>query len=233
MRRMALAFLRPSDAFRGLSAEPWSWAAPAVLVCLLMSLAPQIVYDLHYQRQQVALDTLVDRGLLGAETARAARLRIADDAADRGPGRIAQQVTVSGVTALAFRFILPAALLLMGLRFALASRVGFSAVLGALSLAALPAGLREIVRTPLQYAKGSLDVYFGPAALAGHTRTPGAQALGLLDFFDLWVLALLIVGLAEVGQVSRGRAAALVLPLWLALALLRFGLKASPLGAAF
>lgn len=233
MRRMALVFTRPTEAFRGLAAEPWAWVAPAALVCLLMTVAPQFVYHLHSERQQAALDALIDRGLLTEEQAQEARQRIADDAENRGPAKIAQQVGLGLVGSLAIRFMLPAALLLAGLRFVHASQVRFPAVLGALSLAAMPAGLREIVQAPLQYAKGSLDVYFGPAALVGHTRTIGAQALGLLDVFDLWVLALLVVGLAEVGQVSRPRAAALVLPLWLVLALLRLGLKASPFGAAF
>ena len=119
------------------------------------------------------------------------------------------------------------------MRFALSSPTRFPAVLGVVSLAALPAALREIVRTPLQHAKGSLDVYFGPAAFVGHTRTTGAQALAMLDLFDIWILVLLVMGLAEVGHVPRARAATLVLPLWFVLVLVHLGLKASPLGAAF
>ncbi len=110
-------------------------------------------------------------------------------------------------------------------------RLRYPAVLATLSFAALPALVRELVRTPLQYSKGSLDVYFGPAALVGHTETLGAYALSLIDLFDAWILGLLIVGLADVAQISRSRAAMLVLPLWLVLALLKLGIKATPLGA--
>jgi len=233
LQRMALVFTRPTEAFRDLQPDRWSWLIPALIVSLLMSLAPQFVHDLHYERQQQALESLIERGIVNEDQAQEARQRIADDAAERGVGPITQQVLLGIVSSIAFRFILPAALLLAGLRFVLERRTRFPAVLATLSYAALPAGLRAILRTPLQYAKGSLDVYFSPAAAVGHTRSLGAYALSMFDLFDLWVLALLIVGLAQVGGVSRGRAAGLVLPLWLALVLLRLGLRATPFGAAF
>ncbi len=233
LRRIVLVFTRPAEAFRGLVDDRWSWWVPAVLVSALMTLAPQAVFDLHHERQQAALESLIERGILNEDQAHEARQRIAADAAQRGPLQVGQQALLGLVSSLAFRFILPAALLLAGLRFVLERRVRFAAVLATLSYAALPAGLRAILRTPLQYAKGSLDVYFSPAALVGHTRSFGAYALNMLDFFDLWVLWLLTVGLAEVGGVSRGRAAGLVVPLWLALVLLRLGLRATPFGTAF
>jgi hypothetical protein len=233
IRRMALVFIRPTEAFRGLLHDRWSWLTPAILISTWMSLAPQVLYDLQYERQQAALESLIEHGVLNEEQAHQAQQRIADDAEDRGPVRVIQQVLLSVVSSLAFRFLLPSALLLAGLRFALGRSVRFPTVLAVLSYSALPAALREIIRTPLQYAKGSLDVYFGPAAWVGHTRTLGAYALGMLDLFDLWVLVLLTVGLAEVGGVSRGRAAALVVPLWLVFVLLRLGIKASPFGSAF
>jgi hypothetical protein len=233
LRRMVLVFTRPAEAFRGLQQSRWSWLVPATLVCLLMSLAPQFLHELQYERQQATLDALIERGVLSEAQGHDARQRIADDAAARGPGRVAQQVLLGLVASLAFRFVLPAALLLAGLRFVLERNTRFPVVLATLSFAALPAGLREILRTPLQHAKGSLDVYFGPAALVGHTRSVGAYALSLLDLFDLWVLALLTVGLAEVTGAPRGRVAGLVVPLWLVSVLLRLGLKATPFGAAF
>jgi hypothetical protein len=75
-----------------------------------------------------------------------------------------------------------------------------------------------------------LDVYFSPAVLTG-TQGLGGFALNLLDLFDLWILALIILGVSTVTGMSRGRAAGLVLPLWGFYSLAKFGLKASPLGS--
>ena len=77
---------------------------------------------------------------------------------------------------------------------------------------------------------GHLDIYFGPAALTG-TQNLGGYALGMLDFFDIWILGLTTVGLAATAGISRARAAGLVFPLWFVVCLAKLGIKASPFGA--
>ncbi len=231
-QRFILIFMRPAVAFLGLRGDRWAWVWPALVVGLVLSAAPHFVSDLHFEKQMRALDDLEDRGLLVAEGAQEARARIIERQETTGTGRILTMTGIGVVSTVVLRFLLPGALFLLGLRFVMDSRAGYPAVLAVLAYSALPAAVRELARTPLQKAKGSLEVTFSPAVLAG-TDGVGRYALAQLDLFDLWILALLIMGLARVGMISTARAAALVLPLWLVFTLVKIGLKASPFGASF
>lgn len=231
-QRFGLIFSQPSVAFRGLRESRWVWLWPALVIALCMVIAPQFVSDLQAEKQIRAVDELVDRGLVQEEGADELRQRIREGAEDTGIAKAVLWSTVGTVYKIAFRFLLPAAVLLLGVRFVMAGRARYSEVLAALSFASLPAALREIVRTPLQMSKGDLDVSFGPAMLTG-TDTVSGYALGLIDLFDLWILYLLVIGLAEVGPLSRGRAATLVVPLWIVFSLFKLGMRASPFGSVF
>jgi hypothetical protein len=230
LRRMLLVITQPTAAFRGLATSRLAWLLPALLVALLTVISPQLMPDLLMERQEAMIEDLIDRQLLSEEQAMDARQRLTDQVGDRTTGKVLLQMLLGVVSQVVLRYILPAALLLAGVRFVMEGRAGFSAVLGAVAYSAVPAGIREIIRTPLQLAEGTLDIHFGPAALTG-THTLGGYALGLLDFFDLWIVVLLIVGIATVGPLSRGRAAGLVLPLWILFCLAKIALKASPFGA--
>ncbi len=231
-QRFILIFTQPRAAFLGLRGDRWAWLWPALLIGLVLSAAPQFVADLHFEKQMRSIDALEDKGLLVPEGAQEARDRLAEREDETDPGRMALMIGLGVASTVLLRFMLPAALLLLGVRFVMEGRAGYPAVLAAMSYSALPAALREIIRTPLQMAKGSLDVTFSPAVLTG-TETVGGYALSLLDLFDLWILWLLILGLARVGPISTKRAAALVLPLWLIYSLVKIGIKASPFGAGF
>lgn len=231
-QRFILIFTQPRAAFLGLRGDRWAWLWPALLIGLVLSAAPQFVADLHFEKQMRSIDILEDKGLLVPEGAQEARDRLVERKEETSPGRVVLMTALGAGSTVLLRFMLPAALLLLGVRFVMEGRAGYPAVLAAMSYSALPAALREILRTPLQMAKGSLDVTFSPALLTG-TDTVGGYALSLLDVFDLWILWLLILGLAQVGPISTKRAAALVLPLWLIFSLVKIGIKASPFGASF
>ncbi len=231
-QRFGLVLSQPSVAFRGLRDNRWIWLWPALLIALTMVIAPRFVADLQAEKQIRAVEELVDRGLVEEDSADELRVRIREGAEDKGLAKAILWSAVGVVYKIAFRFLLPAAILLLGVRFVMAGNARYVAVLAALSFASLPAALREIIRTPLQLSKGDLDVAFGPAMLTG-TGSVGGYALGLIDLFDLWILYLLVIGLAEVGPISRGRAATLVIPLWIVFSLFKIGMRASPFGSVF
>ncbi len=230
--RLARVFTRPRTAFVGLEEARFDWILPTVLVALVMAAAPQFVSDLHVQRQTAVLDQLIDGGVLTEEEAHEARQRIATGDEERGFAKILPAALWSMGSIVVFFYLLPAALLLVGLRFVMEGRGHFRDLLGVVGYASLPAAVREIVRTPLQAARGSLEVHFSPAVITG-TNNLGGYALGLLDVFSIWILVLLVVGIASVGGISRGRAAGLVIPLWIASVIFRVGIKASPIGSVF
>ncbi|MCK4303641.1 MAG: YIP1 family protein [Candidatus Eisenbacteria sp.] len=232
LRRLSLVVTQPTTAFRGLGNDRTSWLLPALLVSLLAAVSPILMSTLHVEKQMAAVEQMVDRGIITEEMAAEIQQKTAERASNRALGPTLFQVLLGVLSHLAFRYLLPAALLLAGVRFVMEGRATFPAVLSVVAFSSVPAGIRELVRTPLQLAEGTLEIQFSPALLAGGSQNLGAYALNLLDFFDIWILALLILGLAAVGPISRGRAAGLVLPLWLIYSLAKIGLKASPFGAA-
>jgi hypothetical protein len=231
LRRVALVFTRPSAAFAGLAESRTEWLVPAVLVSLLVVIPGQTVLrPLYLEKQQTVLENYVERGVLTEEQAHEAQRRVQDQTSGRSAVGAILQGVLGLVLQVGLRYALPAALLTAGAAFIMEARARYTGVLGAVAFASVPAGLREIVRTPLQLARGSLDVYFSPAVLTG-TKGLGGFALNIFDLFDLWILGLLVIALALVTGTTRARSAGLVLPLWGVYSLLKFGLKASPLGA--
>jgi len=231
--RIPAVLTRPVAAFSGLARNDGAWLFPAFLIALLLVLpSATVLRPLYLQKQHAMMDQLVERGVLTEEKAHEVARQMDEQKSSPRPLATALQTALGLLLQVALRFVLPAAILLGGAAFVMEARTTFGAMLGVVAYASVPAGLREIVRTPLQLAKGSLDVYFSPAVLTG-TRGLGGFALNLLDFFDLWILGLLIYALATVTGMSRGRAVGLVLPLWGFYSLMKIGLKVSPLGAAF
>lgn len=97
-------------------------------------------------------------------------------------------------------------------------------VLSSLLAVAVAAGSETIPFSDLQEGRlmASNLAYFAP----DDTPLALTAALSQVDLFALWVVALLIVGVAVVGGVSYGASAALVLVLWVLLVGLRAGLAA-------
>ena len=231
VQRLVMVISDPVGALRGLDVDKIAWIVPVLLVSLLMVLPPQLMPKLYLERQIEAMEKMIDSGLLTEEQAFDARQKYADSTDERGIGTIALQMSLGIVSQFVLRYLLTAALLLAGLRFVMEGKAHFATVLNVVAFSSVPAGLRELIRIPLMMAEGSLDIFFSPAALTG-TASMSGYALNLLDLFDLWIIALLIVGVATIGNGSRARAAGLVIPLWVVFSLLKIGIKASPFGAA-
>jgi hypothetical protein len=102
----------------------------------------------------------------------------------------------------------------------------------------VPLTLLAIITTVVVMARGSFDpttaatlVRSNPAFLTSLTEQPVLFALlSALDLFTLWTLVLLIFGFSALSRLSKGRSAAIVITLWLALVFVRVGFAA--LGAA-
>ena len=77
--------------------------------------------------------------------------------------------------------------------------------------------VKNVIVVPLVLAKGSMSVATSLQILLPTDRwmTPLGVALGATDLFSLWILALLIIGLATAYRFPRGRIAALVVTFYL------------------
>ena len=227
-----LAVLRnPLQAFLRLPGDRFAWLLPATLVTLLMILPAQTVLRPIYLDQQVhVIQSYLERGVLTEEQAHGALQKMDEQTGQQDLPHLFLQLLLGIAYQIALRYLLPAALLFGGVAFVMRARTRFGTVLSVVAFSSLPAGVREILRTPLRLAQGTLDVYFSPAILTGREGLAG-YALDFFDLFDIWILSLLVIGLAATTGMSYQRAAALALPLWVVHSLMKLGLRASPLGA--
>lgn len=228
--RLGHMLTQPSVAARGLAADRLSWILPLAVLAVATWIPAQIpeLREMELERQRAQVEKVIDRGFLPAEAGQEMLARFDDQSSPTTVQRIGQLALGANLLAL-LRLLFPGLLLWIGLRFVMEGRARYLSVVSVLAFTGLPAAIREIVRAPLQLAKGGLDVYFSPAILTG-TESVAGYALNQLDLFDVWILALLIPALAEVGNISRGRAAGLVLPLWAIFTLLKIGYAATPFG---
>jgi hypothetical protein len=98
----------------------------------------------------------------------------------------------------------------------------------------MPYVILTIVTAIVVVAKGSFD----PMAAATLVKSNPAflvnmkeqfvlyTLLSMIDVFTIWMLALLIIGFAAVSKFSKAKSAAIVIPLWLVLAVIRLGFAA-------
>lgn len=102
----------------------------------------------------------------------------------------------------------------------------------------MPYVILTIITTIVVVAKGTFDpitaatlVKSNPAFLVEMKEQPVLYSLlSMLDIFTFWVLALLVIGFSEVSKFSKAKSAAVVISLWLVLAVIRLGFAA--MGAA-
>lgn len=228
LTRLWRVIVSPARAFLNLERDRFSWIAPTIVLAILIWAPSQFptIRSMQIERQREQLEKIIDRGVMPADQGEKMLARL-DAEREVGIGKRLGQLGLAMVTLPVFRFFLPALLLWIGVRYIMEGQARFLAVVNVMAFSAAPAGLREILRAPLQLSKGDLGVHFSPAALTG-TESVGGYALDTIDLFDAWILVLLVIGIARVGGLSRNRAAGLVLPLWAVYTLLKIAYRASP-----
>ncbi|HEY6105943.1 MAG TPA: YIP1 family protein [Anaeromyxobacteraceae bacterium] len=92
------------------------------------------------------------------------------------------------------------------------------------SFAQLPGAVHQLLLLPAVLRSGPIDPTLVPrllpssagALLPAGAAGPGASFLFALDLFSLWTVALMALGMASAARVSRGRAVATTVLVWLA-----------------
>ncbi|MBD3235172.1 MAG: hypothetical protein GF330_00520 [Candidatus Eisenbacteria bacterium] len=232
LERIGGILLWPRRYGRSLVADRLSWLAPLMLLAVLTWLPsqPAALREMRIAREQAQVTRLIDRGVLSAEQGEAMVERL--EAQREAPWSVrAGQLAIGALSLGVLRILFPALLLWAGVRFVMEGRARYLAVVSVLAHSAVPAGIRELVRAPLQRLTQTTEIEFSPAIWTG-TDTLGGYALAQLDLFDIWILAVLVGTLAAVGGIGRARAAGLVLPLWAVYTLLKLAYRATPFGMA-
>jgi hypothetical protein len=140
----------------------------------------------------------------------------------------ARKVAVVGVWAgsalsPALLAVLAAAFLFVGFRVA-GTAPAFRPTLSAVAHGMLPVWVGQFLAIPALLVRGTVGVEdlplllpSSPAALLPAGAPPAAvAALGAVDLFHLWALALVVAGMARVSGATRRRAATVTLVLWVA-----------------
>jgi hypothetical protein len=111
--------------------------------------------------------------------------------------------------------IMSAAFMLVG-NVILGGEAKFKTIFSITAWAELIGGLERIVKTALGLAKESKEVVTSPAIVLplDQSATWGFNLLNRFDIFTIWLLIVLISGIAAVYKFSRGKSAAMVISLW-------------------
>lgn len=133
---------------------------------------------------------------------------------------VAWYAIVAGVLLLAFRL--------------LGGEGNFAQAFSVTLYAWMPMVLLGILSTIIVLARGTFDpvtaatlVKSNPAFLVDMKEQPLLfSLLSSLDLFTIWMIALLIIGFAAMAKVSKAKAAAIVISLWMALIVVKLGFAA-------
>lgn len=216
VRDIPALWFSPTPLFESIRERPRIRAALIVLV-VLMAAATLLTLD-------PLVDAMKEKGTEAARERGGERTELAffDHPAMKAG------IVVSGPVMLFLVLLVHSAAVYLGLT--LSGGVGEKKPFPALFRAAVWAKLVEIPHlllwVPLVLAKGSPEVFFGPAALATE-ESAGAwfPLLSAIDLFTIWYLVLFALGVSVLLRVSRTRAAAVVFTPWIVWQMVKTGIE--------
>ncbi len=211
-RVMAWMFVEPSKSFCSLATKP-RWLVP--LIIIIVATLSQLLITNEIRMDDLERQVRSNSSYSSQEVQR----RLSNIEAQRGPNwhwsGILNGLAFIGAAKLAQ--VLPTAFLLwLGLQFA-TRRPRFLPVLAVVSLAFLVMIPEGIVNTVLSFLKGTTEISLGPAVFLpiAWKHSPLYNLCFQLDVFNIWIVALLMIGLPLATDVSRRLSVVTVGYLWL------------------
>jgi len=204
LTRIWLVLTEPGRAFASIAAAPrWVGAALIVLLAGVITAEVTMPYAMEARREAI----LSSDRLTAEQAERALNQFSVDD------GLVPRLVTgVFAFIGQGLFMLIVAGVLLFGGNFLLGGDSDFRTVLAVTAHAWLVTVVKSVIVVPLMLAKGSMSVATSLQILLPTEQwtTPLGVLLGATDLFSLWMLALLVIGLAAAYSFSRGKVAALV-----------------------
>lgn len=220
VQRFFLLFSSPRRAFQP-PRTPAFLIVPLVALSVLVVAQTVLFHDLYTERSK----SMIERNQSIPEAQKAEVLQKMDERMSSPSMEVVQILS-----AVARKYLIPALLYLLGLNFVLGARTRFAEVFAVTAFTGLVQIPKELIRTPLMLSRGTLDVFLGPAALAGSENPPLFAALNMFDLFDLFRLVLLAIGFSVLSGLPVRRTAWPVVVVWLLFGLAGVGCALSPLG---
>jgi hypothetical protein len=210
-------FTSPSSAARGIAERP-GWLVPLVIVLLVSFIFGFFTYKYQVEQQREMLERIQSER--GVEIDIEARL--ADTPARRAIGGV-QTAVFLGI----FIILIPA-LVLNGVARVAGANVGFKRMFAWMAAVGLITSLGMLIKMPIVFAKGSIDVRTSLAMLAPSVdiRTPLGVFLNSFDIFSIWALVAAVIGFAVLTGFNNRKSAVIVGGLWLLYVLILVGVTA-------
>ena len=216
--RMIRVFHAPGETFESVAASRTAidWVAPAVVSAVVAFAAAVAIMPLAMEEGAKAIqEQMQDQEL--TEEQREMMEKLA------GAG---QTFGLVMAPAGSFVVLFVSALLLLGAARIAGAEIGYSGVLTVSAYSSLVQALKGIVVTPLMLSKKSMVVHTGLGLLlpGEMLNSFAGRFLAGIEFFTLWQVAIVAVGISALGNVDTRKALVPVLVLWLIWLLIAAGL---------
>ena len=221
LARIPGVFFSPVRTFESIAQRP-TWVAPLVLWTLCSLILTVLIMP------------RIDYGSLIRERMEDSGQQISEE---RLESMVETQSRIGRVIGYVWGTAAPAAICLLlsaiflGAFKAFGWDVRFKQALGVTTHAFLPAVLGSLLAIPVIAQRDRIDPRFmsdlvrsNLGFLVARDSSPALHSLlSSVDVFSLWVLALLVIGFAAAARVSRGRAASIIVSLWVLFVLIKTG----------
>jgi hypothetical protein len=220
MERLYMIFTSPDRVFRDLAARP-RWIGAFLTVVVISIVSTQAIFPLIEQARN---DQILNSPRYTEEQAREMIEQM-----EAVPPSVARVFTVVMVTFSQMVWLLVSAgLLMFGCNVILGGEGRFSQMLSVAAHASLVAIPKTLLTVPLMLSKQSLQVATSLQVLLPMDQwgTPAGVLLGAVDVFYIWTISLIVMGISAVYGFTKGKAATLVVSIYLLIIFLLMGLSA-------
>ncbi len=208
--RLLAVFTEPERLFGDLARRPRSLLALLVVILVAVG-TTQAIHPLVLDMQREAMTANPDLSPQQVEQARQG-MRFME-------GAFGRVLTGAGALIMSLLTVLViAAFLLFGGNFLMGGESDFKTLFAVICHVQLVSVVQAVVTVPLMLAKGSMLVSTSLAVLLPPeqwARPMGVLVGGLTDLFTIWMVVLTVVGVSIVYRWNRGKAAGLVVGLYL------------------
>jgi hypothetical protein len=220
MERLYLVFTSPDRVFRDLAARP-RWVGAFLTVLLFSIVSTQAIYPLIEQARN---DQILNSPRYTEQQAQDMIAQI-----NAAPPAVARTfATVMVAFSQMIWLLVLAGLRIFGCNVTLGGEGSFSKMLSVAAHASLVTIPRTVLTVPLMLSKQSLQVATSLQVLlpVDQWGTPIGVLLGAVDVFYIWTISLIVMGITAVYGFTKGKAATLVVSIYLLIIVVFMGLSA-------